>query len=103
MVSFNHYASGAVGDFLYKRVAGIEPLQAGYKKFRVRPVLGGGITWAKASTRTPYGIASSEWKIEKNKFKISVEVPVSASCTLVLPDGAEHVLGSGRYDYECEV
>lgn len=103
MVSFNHYASGAVGDFLYKRVAGIEPLESGYKEFRIRPVTGGGITWAKASTRTPYGTVSSGWKIEGNRFKIEVNVPVSTHCTLVLPDGTEYRTGSGRYEYECGI
>ena len=103
MVSFNHYASGAVGDFLYKRVAGIEPLEGGYKRFRVQPVIGGGITWAKASTATPYGIVSSDWKIEDSKFKISISVPVSTICDLVLPDGSERVVESGNYQFECAV
>lgn len=103
MVSFNHYASGAVGDFLYKRVAGIEPVEGGYKKFRIQPLVGGGITWAKGATNTPYGRISSDWKTEENKFKISISVPVSTNCTLVLPDGKEHVVESGRYQFECEI
>ncbi len=103
MVSFNHYASGAVGDFLYKRVAGIEPLEGGYKTFRIRPLVGGGITWAKASTQTPYGKVSSDWKVENGKFKIEVAVPVSTRCTLVLPDGSERELASGKYEFECKI
>ena len=103
MVSFNHYASGAVGDFLYKRVAGIEPLEGGYKRFRIRPLVGGGITWAKASTRTPYGKVSSSWKVEKGQFKIEVSVPVSTYCTLVLPDGSERELASGKYEFGCKL
>ena len=103
MVSFNHYASGAVGDFLYKRIGGIEPLEGGYKSFKIQPVLGGGITWAKASTRTPYGTVSSDWKIEENKFKIDITVPVSTSCTLVLPDGTRQLVKSGRHQFECTV
>ena len=101
MVSYNHYASGAVGDFLYKRIAGIEPVEGGYKRFRIRPVLGGGIQWAKASTQTPYGPVSSDWKIEGKRFKIIIEVPVSTRCTLVLPDGTERQVRSGRYEFEC--
>lgn len=103
MVSFNHYASGAVGDFLYKRVAGIEPLEGGYKRFRVQPVIGGGITWAKASTATPYGTVSSDWKIEDGKFKISISVPVSTICDLIMPDGSERIVESGSYQFECAV
>ena len=44
MISYNHYASGAVGAFLYRRVLGVEPTEAGYRKFKFAPVVGGGIT-----------------------------------------------------------
>lgn len=44
MVSFNHYANGAVGDWLYRRVAGLEAIEPGYKKFKVAPLVGGGLT-----------------------------------------------------------
>ncbi|MFA6830513.1 MAG: family 78 glycoside hydrolase catalytic domain, partial [Bacilli bacterium] len=50
MISFNHYASGAVGDFLYRRVAGIEQTLPGYQTLRIAPLIGGGITSCKAST-----------------------------------------------------
>ena len=92
-----------MGDFLYKRVAGIEPIEGGYKKFRIRPVIGGGITWAKASTDTPYGTVSSDWKKEGDQFKIRIAVPVSTTCTLVLPDGTERAVESGRYEFECRL
>lgn len=64
-----------VGDFLYRRVAGIEAIEGGYKCFSVRPVLGGGLTYAKASVKTPYGLAASEWHLENGKFTIKVTVP----------------------------
>lgn len=64
MVSFNHYANGAVGDWLYRRVAGIEPVSGGYKSFKVAPVPGGGLDFARAGIRTPYGQLTSEWKLE---------------------------------------
>ncbi|EOR28225.1 alpha-L-rhamnosidase [Clostridium sartagoforme AAU1] len=101
MVSFNHYANGAVGDWLYKRIAGIEPTSGGYKTFKIEPIIGGELTWAKGSVRTPYGLVLSEWNIESKKFSISIEVPVSTSCTLVLPNGENHILMSGRYSYSC--
>ncbi|SFP83270.1 alpha-L-rhamnosidase [Butyrivibrio proteoclasticus] len=97
MISYNHYASGAVGDFLYKRVAGIEPLDAGYKKFRIKPVLGGNLTYAKAKIDTSYGVASSEWRIEDSVFSIDIEVPVGCQCILELPDGKTLEYGSGHY------
>lgn len=103
MISYNHYASGAVGDFFYRRIAGIEPVEAGYRKFRIAPVLGGGITYARGSVLTPYGRVTSDWKIESDQFYISVEVPVGTVCELKLPDGTTHQLVSGNYSFAAEL
>ena len=103
MISYNHYASGAVGDFLYRRVAGIEPLEAGYRRFRVKPVIGGNIRNAKAEIDTPYGIAASDWKLEGDKFALKVTVPVGCRCEVVMPDGKKHNCGSGEYDFESKI
>lgn len=102
MVSFNHYANGAVGDWLYRRMAGIEPISGGYRTFRVAPKLGGGITYAKAGIRTPYGHAKVVWELKDERFEIQVEVPVSTSCMLELPDGTVKDLSSGKHHYSCE-
>ena len=103
MISYNHYASGAVGDFLYRRVAGIEPLEAGYKRFAVKPLLGGGLTWARGSVETPYGTASSAWQLENGSFTLNVEVPVGTGCTVTLPDGSVKTCVSGKYSFSCKV
>lgn len=67
MVSFNHYAAGAVGDWFYRRIAGIEAVEGGYRRFRVAPIIGGGLTFARGSVETPYGRASSAWAIAGNQ------------------------------------
>ncbi|WP_456284380.1 glycoside hydrolase family 78 protein [Microbacterium sp. JZ70] len=103
MVSFNHYAAGAVGDWLYRRVAGLEPLEGGYRRFRVAPLLGGGLTSAEGAVMTPYGRARSSWTLEQDRFTLSVDVPVSASCVVELPDGTRHELSSGSHELECAV
>lgn len=103
MISFNHYASGAVGDFLYKRVAGIIPEEGGYKKFTVKPLVGGGLTHARGETICPYGKIVSEWRVENGVFTLSVTVPVSAECTVVLPDGKTFATASGDYTYSCRL
>lgn len=103
MISYNHYASGAVGDFFYRRIAGIEPLEAGYKTFRIAPVLGGDIRYARGSVETPYGRVTSDWKLEDKKFRIFVEVPMGTSCELRLLDGVVRQLCSGTYTYEIEL
>ena len=103
MISYNHYASGAVGDFLYRRVAGLEPTAAGYKTFRVRPVLGGGLTAAKAGVRTPYGPACADWKLEGKTFTLTVTVPVNTTAEVILPDGSSRSAGSGVHIFTAEI
>jgi alpha-L-rhamnosidase len=103
MVSFNHYAAGAVGDWLYRRIAGLEPLEGGYRRFRVAPLLGGGLTSAEGTVITPYGRAASSWSLEGDLFTLSVRVPVSTSCEVVLPDGTVSELTSGVHELACTV
>lgn len=98
-ISFNHYAYGAVGDFLYRRVAGIESTSGGYKTFTIAPVPGGGLRWAKATHLSPYGEISASWKITKDLFTLQVKVPVSTYCKIVLPSGTEHLVNSGEYTF----
>ncbi len=97
--SCNHYAYGAVGDWLYRRVLGIEAISGGYKTFRIAPISGGGLTWAKGYFDSPYGRILSDWKIVNNEFVIRVEIPEDTKCTLVLPSGKEYILTGGIYEY----
>ena len=99
MVSFNHYANGAVGDFFYRRIAGVEPTSGGYRRFRVAPQVGGGVCHAEAELLTPYGQIRAAWRVEDKAFIQELQVPVSAECTLVLPSGQTHVLQSGSYTF----
>lgn len=99
MVSFNHYASGAVGSFLYQRIAGIEALEGGYKTFQIVPIPGNGISWAKGSVMTAYGKISSQWEYREGSFFIEVEIPVGTTCHLTLPGGSKKLLGSGKYSF----
>ena len=99
MVSFNHYANGAVGAFLVRRIAGLEPTAGGYKRFSVKPLLGGGLTNASASVETPYGTAASAWRIENGLLTLSVMVPVSTVCTVTLPSGRTETVQSGYHTF----
>lgn len=102
MVSFNHYANGAVGDWLYRRIAGIEATSGGYRTFRIAPQPGGGITFARGIVYTPYGMIVSDWNISCNVFTIHVKVPVSTACTLALPNRESYELVSGEYEFVSE-
>lgn len=99
MISYNHYASGAVGDFFYRRIAGIEAIEPGYKKFMVAPVLGGGIQYAKGSIEVPYGKIISDWKTHKDRFEITVQVPVGTECILKLPNSEVYNLTNGIHTF----
>ena len=101
MTSFNHYSYGAVGDWLYRRLAGLEAEEPGWKQFRLAPIPGGGITHTEVFTETPYGKVVAGWKIENSHFTLSVSVPVGTKCRMVLPDGTEELLPSGAHERSC--
>ncbi len=63
MTSLNHYAFGAIADWLHRSVAGLAPAAPGYRRIAIHPVPGGGLTFARARHRTPYGMASVEWRL----------------------------------------
>ncbi len=99
MISYNHYASGAVGAFLYQRIAGIEATRPGYKEFQIKPLVGGGLTGARGSVITPYGEIISDWKVEGENFTIDIQIPVGCTCTLTMPNGEEKTCDSGKYHF----
>ncbi len=88
MNSFNHYAYGAIGQWLYQHAAGLQinPLNPGYKHIIFAPHPGGGLTKAKASLNTMYGVAESEWRIENNTFYYKVTIPANTTATVYLPN-----------------
>jgi alpha-L-rhamnosidase len=87
MNSFNHYAYGAIGEWMYRVMAGIEidPAAPGYKHILIQPQPGGGFTSVKASHQTMYGKVSSAWTLKDGKFELSVEVPANTKATVRLP------------------
>src|SRR6266702_1483796 len=87
MNSFNHYAYGAVGDWMYRVMAGLEIDEAapGYKHILVQPQPGGGFTRVKVSHQTPYGRAGSAWEIKDSEFFLAVEIPPKTRATVRLP------------------
>lgn len=102
-VSFNHYAYGAVGSFLYQRVAGLEPTSGGYKTFLVRPVPGGKLTWVRVTHVCTYGEIEVYWEKADGYFNLTVQVPAGTHCTVVLPSGKTHEVSSGEHSFQEEV
>ncbi len=89
MNSFNHYAYGAIGEWLYRVVAGIEvdPAEPGYKHVLFQPQPGGGLTSARATLHTLFGQVASSWELSEQDFRLSVAVPPNTRATLRLPAG----------------
>ena len=87
MNSLNHYAYGAIGDWLYRVVAGLEadPDEPGYKHIRIQPQPGGGLTHARATLNTMYGVAASAWEFVDGQFRLDVTVPPNTHATVRLP------------------
>lgn len=87
MNSFNHYAYGAIGEWMYRVVAGIDLDEGhpGYKHILIQPQPGGGLTSAKASIESIYGRVASGWKITDGKFALTIEVPSNTTATARLP------------------
>jgi alpha-L-rhamnosidase len=99
MVSFNHYAFGAVGDFFYRRIAGIEAVDGGYKRFRIQPVTNE-LSYASANVQSPYGEIQSSWEKKDGVFTLRVKVPVSTTCSVVMPSGKAYEVENGVYEFK---
>lgn len=96
MISFNHYAPGAVGDFLYKRVLGLNPLEPGYRRFEVKPLLDNYISYAKGSHISPFGLIEVSWKKDGDKVNVELQVPTSCECVLTIGNDSK-VYKSGKH------
>lgn len=87
MTSFNHYALGAVADWMHRTIGGIAPLAPGYERVLIAPRPGGGISWASSSLETPRGRISVEWEIDGSEVDVKATLPQGVSGLLHLPDG----------------
>ena len=96
--SLNHYSKGAVISFLHQYVAGLQLLDPGYRRFRVAPRPGGGITSARAHHLSPNGRIEVAWSTEHGRGRISVTVPDGTECDLELPDGTLMTLHAGDHE-----
>lgn len=99
MNSFNHYAYGAIGDWMYKNIVGIDldENDPGYKNILIKPTPGGEITKAEGEYESYYGTIKSGWKIEGGKIVIDVSIPVNTKARVKLPKAhLSEVLESGN-------
>ncbi|MGY1787098.1 family 78 glycoside hydrolase catalytic domain [Geodermatophilus sp. SYSU D00698] len=97
--SLNHYSKGAAISFLHRYTAGIEPVEPAYRRFRVRPRPGGGLTRAAAAHESPYGRIGSAWRLDGHRFSLTVQVPAGTEAEVVLPDGTATTAGPGTHTF----
>jgi alpha-L-rhamnosidase len=114
MNSFNHYAFGAVGAWMYAAVAGIDldPSRPGYKQVIIAPrVADSGLTHARAKLQSVYGPIESAWRLDGDRFELDVTIPPNATATVhvpgervteggaPVPGGSPIEIGAGRYAF----
>ncbi|MDQ7910356.1 glycoside hydrolase family 78 protein [Phytohabitans sp. ZYX-F-186] len=98
MTSFNHYAFGAIADWLHRTVGGLAPAAPGYREILFRPRPGGDLTHASAAHDTPYGRAAIAWELAGGTLRVEVTVPVGTTALLDLPGQEPLALGPGTHE-----
>jgi len=101
MNSFNHYAFGAVGEYLYGGVGGIKAASPGYKTIIIKPAVpalsrvegGEGLTWANTSFDSIHGLIVSNWKRDGDKLTMDVTIPINTTATVYVPVAAKDAAG----------
>ncbi|SDG92431.1 glycoside hydrolase family 78 protein [Chitinophaga filiformis] len=99
MNSFNHYAYGAIGDWMYRVIAGIDTKEdaPGYRQIIIKPNPGGSLTEATGTLQTYYGQVKSSWQLQNGQFVLDVEIPANTTATVYVPvKGGGAVMESGK-------
>lgn len=84
---------------MYREIGGIQGVEPGYKKICIKPALDCGLLWASAKLHSPYGMISTDWKINKSQVKVNVQIPCNTTAEIVLPGLETTTVGSGRYQF----
>jgi alpha-L-rhamnosidase len=103
MNSFNHYAYGAVGDWLYTVSAGINAAEAGFKRIRLEPIPDKRLGFVRCSVDTVNGIIESGWRYDGESVIFEFEIPNQVSADVILPDGYTETVVGGKHTYRCYI
>lgn len=102
MTSFNHYALGAVADWMHINIGGLSMLEPGWRKFLISPIPGGDLTSASTRFLSPYGMIIVNWAITGSDFTLSAVVPPNTKAEILLPgveNGSTISVGSGKHEF----
>jgi alpha-L-rhamnosidase len=98
MTSFNHYALGAVADWMHRVIGGVAAAEPGYRTVRVAPRPGGGLTWARTALETRHGRIAVEWHLDNDgRLEVDVTLPDEVTAEVDLPDGQRQRVTGGRH------
>ncbi|MDG9706654.1 family 78 glycoside hydrolase catalytic domain [Streptomyces sp. DH10] len=95
MNSFNHYAYGAVGDWMFQNIGGLSAIEPGYKRSRIAPTPGGNLTEGSGSLKTVYGRLSSKWSTDNGAVELKVTVPVNTVAEVHVPTRTRSAVTEG--------
>lgn len=102
MLSFNHPVFAGIADWMHRVIGGLAPAAPGYRRLRLAPIPGGGITWARTAHETPYGRVEVAWRVDGNTFGLDVVVPPGVTAEVQLPGAGDvHEVGSGAHAFTC--
>ena len=93
--SYNHYAFGCVGEWMYREMGGLQAEEPGYKKIRIAPAWDCGLSWARVVEETPYGTAYVVWEKDDNRKYLNVQIPPNTTAEIVLSERRTETVGSG--------
>ncbi len=101
MTSFNHYAFGAIADWMHRTVGGLSALEPGYARILIAPQPGGGLTWADVAHETPFGRAAVRWQRDGDRLTVDATVPEGVAAVLRRPGAADLAVepGTHRWDW----
>jgi alpha-L-rhamnosidase len=85
MNSFNHYALGSCGEWLFAGVGGIRAEEPGFRTITIRPRIGAGLRWAETSLRSVRGTIATRWELAPDRLTLSVEIPANTTATVIVP------------------
>lgn len=97
MTSFNHYALGAVADWMHRVIGGLSPLSPGYRSVLIAPVPGGGLTEAETSLQSPHGRIVVRWNLDGDELTVEAEVPAGVDAVLRLPGIPDRHVAAGSF------
>jgi alpha-L-rhamnosidase len=99
MNSFNHVAIGAVGEWFYRHILGVQldESRPGFRHFYIRPLPGNSLTWAKGNYHSINGNIEVSWTNKNGVFSLDLAIPANTTATVVMPDNKIYEVGSGKH------